>query len=257
MDEDGHVAFGVESGRRAPYELRQARYLEAARTAAGHIHRINRSEGRPAELLDIGVNDGRIRRYLDSLLDDEAEVRWTGVDLFPHGEEGVHRRSEWRLVKLDLEDGLQGLSSQQYDVVVCEQVLEHLHELEPLLNDMERVLRPGGRVIVGVPIFPLGLHHLRPWAVRMGERLFNRPPRSHVREWSLSSLLRDLERMDGLGVVDVRGFRIVSGGPLRFLEFRRWWWRLNRWLGRKVPGLCIEAQVVLSKPVGSEAVRVG
>jgi hypothetical protein len=47
--------------------------------------------------------------------------------------------------------------------------------------------------------------------------------------------------------LQTRGFRIVSGGILRPLEYRRWWWKLNRWIGSQVPSLCIEVQVLATK----------
>jgi hypothetical protein len=51
-----------------------------------------------------------------------------------------------------------------------------------------------------------------------------------------------------LEIEQVRGFRIVSGGPLRPLESYRWWWQFNRRLGARLPSLCTEVQVVAQKP---------
>ncbi len=254
---EGEVAFGVEPGRRAPYELRQARYHRLAEVVAKEIARVNREYRRPAKLLDIGVHTGRTLRYLEPHLERAPfkgdAVALTGVDLFPLGKDRVYRRDDWKLVDGDLEDGLPDLPSPEYDVVVCEQVLEHLHEYAPLLKDIERIVAPGGAVIIGVPIFPLGLHRLRPWLIRASDQLWGFRERSHVQAWSLRTLLGDLQRLSTLESIDVRGFRIVSGGALRFLEFRRWWWRFNRWVGRQVPGLCVEVQIVLRKRGGPEA----
>lgn len=246
----GHTAFGVEPNRRAPYELRQARYERLGEVLAAEVQRVDREEHRPAELLDVGTSDGRILRYLEPRLEG-AEVRPTGVDLFPNGKERVFRSEDWRLLEMDLEDGMPSLRTGAYDIVVCEQVLEHIHRFGPVLEDIERVLRPGGLAVLGVPIFPHGFHLLRPAVIKAMDLIAGPQHHAHVRAWSRRTFLADLERLGSLEVSDVRGFRIVSGGPLRRLEFHRWWWRLNRRVGQVVPGFCTEIQVVLRKKASS------
>lgn len=241
-----HIAFGVEPGRRAPFELRQARYHRLAEVIEAEVARVEKARGGPVDILDVGTSEGRMLRYLEPRIQPDS-VTLTGVDLYPFGKERVYRRDDWRLLDMDLEEGMPELPSEEYDIVVCEQVLEHLHHPQRLLADIERVLRPGGLAIIGVPIFPFGLHRLRPAAVRAIAYFGGKAKRDHVREWSLRTFLADLRRLTGLEVVESRGFRIVSGGPLRFLEFHRRWWRLNRWLGARLPGLCVEAQVLLRK----------
>jgi len=114
------------------------------------------------------------------------------------------------------------------------------------------VLRPGGILIVGVPIFPDGVHLLRRHVVPVLDRVIKpRRPRGHVQAFSLRSFLKMLREAGPLELSDVRGFRIVSGGLLRPLEDFRWWWRLNRYIGSKIPSLCIETQVVARKTLAS------
>lgn len=238
------LAFGVEPNRRAPYELRQARYQHLGEVAGREARAVVEREGRPVDLLDVGVGSGRSLRYLEPHV-GETPLRLTGVDVFPRGTEKVYRSSDWNLVERDLEEGLPDLPDDAYDVVVCEQVLEHLHRYDRTLMDLERVVRPGGMVVVGVPIFPPGLHRLRAPLVRLEDRVRGPQNREHVQAWSLRAFLRDLRLLRSLEVQEARGFRIVSGGLLRPLEFREWWWRLNRRLGGWVPSLCVETQVVL------------
>lgn len=40
----------------------------------------------------------------------------------------------------------------QYDAVFCMEVLEHVVEVEPLLNDFDRLLAPAGQLIISVPV---------------------------------------------------------------------------------------------------------
>jgi 2-polyprenyl-3-methyl-5-hydroxy-6-metoxy-1,4-benzoquinol methylase len=238
-------AFGIEEGLPS-YRLRQARYYalgqDVARLASDH-HRRHR---RPLDLLDVGCDQGIAMRYIEAHPGSE-HVRYHGADLFPRGMQRVYKREQWRLTQVDLEQGL-GLDSNAYDVVVCEQVLEHLHKCQHALTELVRVLRPGGLLIVGVPIFPFGLHVLRRHLVPRLDRWLNgKKIRGHVQAFSKRSFLQVLDHTGELEIEEVRGFRFISGGPLRPLEYCRWWWQLNRRLGRMLPSLCTEIQVFARK----------
>ena len=61
----------------------------------------------------------------------------------------------------DLTGGYPEIPSDRYDIVVCEQVLEHLDDLGGAVATLVRVLRPGGKLVIGVPIFLPPLHLAR------------------------------------------------------------------------------------------------
>ncbi len=42
-------------------------------------------------------------------------------------------------------------SSSSFDLVVCNEVLEHVYDLEAALSELVRILRPGGKLLVTVP----------------------------------------------------------------------------------------------------------
>lgn len=241
-------AFGVEQGY-APYRLRQARCYELGVDCATWAGRHFAETGQYLDLLDIGTWDGVTRKYTEIHPGAET-INYHAVDLFPAGKEKVYKHESWNLHQINLEHGLPGLESERYDVVVCEQVLEHLHNPRVALSEMCRVLRPGGRMILGVPIFPAGLHLVRKHLVPLTDRLFRvKKSRGHVQGWSKGSFLRLVRgECPNLTIETTRGFRIISGGILRPLEHCRWWWQLNRRLGRLVPSLCIEVQLIAHKP---------
>lgn len=249
------LAFGVEPGY-LPYQLREARYQalgeDIARLAAQHWQ----ATRCPLRLLDVGVGDGRSRRYVEAY-PAARHIEWHGVDIFPRGREYVFKHREWRLYEMNLEQGLPQLSSDQFDVVICEQVLEHLHHPQFAASELIRVARPEGQLIIGVPIFPFGLHHLRKHLVPHLDRIFKKSyVRGHVQAFSLASFQRLLRASGPIECKSARGFRIVSGGILSGLENYRWWWRFNRWLGALAPALCIETQVTLVKTAASGGAAV-
>ncbi len=60
---------------------------------------------------------------------------------------------------------LAGIESQKYDYVVTFQVIEHIKEDKVLLDEITRVLKPGGRLIVSTPNRLMSLTR-NPWHVR-------------------------------------------------------------------------------------------
>ena len=249
-------AFGVEPGF-APYSLRQARYHALAEDVARFAETKHSELGHPLDVLDIGVHDGVSRRYIE--VHPSAEhIRYHAADTFPEGEKIVYKHRDWSMYKCDLEQGLVGLETDRFDVVICEQVLEHLHNVDLAAAEIIRVLKPRGLLIIGVPIFPRGAHLVRRHVVPVTDRLFRvKKIRSHVQAFSQASFLRLLRQSGDLSVQESRGFRIVSGGILRPLENRRWWWKLNRWIGSIVPSLCIEIQVLATKTRRSASWQAG
>jgi SAM-dependent methyltransferase len=177
-----------------------------------------------------------------------ACIDYHAADRYPAGRQRVYKHQQWHHHQIDAEQGMPQLESDQFDVVICEQMLEHLHNAAGALAELVRVLRPGGLLIVGVPTFPHGPHLIRKHLVPFFDRLVDRRPRPHVQAFSKRSFLAMLRQTCGnVAVQQTRGFRIASGGILRPLEYCRWWWRLNRKIGQLVPGLCVEIQIVASK----------
>lgn len=249
-------AFGVEEGL-PTYRLRQARYFELACDVSRWALEQFEETRRPLDLLDVGCANGISMRYIEPHA-GFRHVRFHGADLFPKGMDRTYKHEQWQLKQVNLEHGLTGYASNRYDVVICEQVLEHLHGCEPAITELVRVLRPGGMLVVGVPIFAFGAHLVRKHVVPAFDRLIrSKRERGHVQAFSKRSFVRLLKSTGQLEVEQVRGFRFISGGPLRPLEYCRWWWRLNRRLGQLAPSLCTEIQILARKRAvsGSNALK--
>jgi 2-polyprenyl-3-methyl-5-hydroxy-6-metoxy-1,4-benzoquinol methylase len=243
------LAYGVDPKRPQRYSLRQARYdalahdIDALAGAAAKA-------GRRLSVLDIGSGGGATPVHLRArpnfgVIDIDA----TDKDMEYDVDTTLYRS----MFLGDLTKGYPELASASYDVVICEQVLEHLDELAIPIATFGRLLKPGGRAFIGAPIFLPPLHLARRHLVPVLDRLtWWSHRRTHIQAFTLANLKAALLAHSGLSFVEARGFRIISGGVLRPLEERRWWWAFNRWLGATLPAACIEVQIVLEKPASPE-----
>ncbi len=239
------MAFGVDPTRKERYSLRQARYQAIADTI-WELTPAFQQRGERLQLLDVGVWNGVSMRYIEPR-DPAQVVDYHGVDL--KLQPTIYHPQAWSsLHEGNLLQGFPFLPDNAFDVVICEQVLEHLPEVGGALETLSRVLKPGGLMILGVPIFPTGVHLLRRHLVPAWDRLVKtKKVRGHLQAFSRGSFLREIQRHCDVDVVTSRGFRMISGGLLRPLENHRWWYRLNCHLGATLPGLCTEIQVLARK----------
>ena len=76
-----------------------------------------------------------------------ADVRYIGLDIDAAEEKFGYRTADIRPIRgelLPLDDG-------EVDAVLCTETLEHVLEPRSLLREIERALKPGGRLILTVP----------------------------------------------------------------------------------------------------------
>lgn len=98
-------------------------------------------------LLDIGCWDGEFSSRCAAAL---GAQRVLGVEVY----EGPATQAEGRgleVARVDLETGRLPWEDESVDVVLCNQVLEHLKNVWLPMSEMHRVLRPGGHAVLSVP----------------------------------------------------------------------------------------------------------
>ena len=226
------------------YRLRQARYVVLAQDIDRWAEDAA-AAGRTLSVLDVGCGWGPLLCQLEAE-PHFANLRVSGADVV---DKVVHRRDLYgEFFVGDLTGGYPEIASDRYDVVVCEQVLEHLGTLDVAIATLARIVRPGGVLAIGVPIFFPPLHLARRHLVPLLAHLLPQVQvGTHEQAFSLWSFRRLLRAHPELSIARTRGFRIISGGLLRRLENYAWWWRFNRRLGELLPSLCIEVQILLVK----------
>lgn len=240
------LAFGVEPNSRR-YNLRLARYPGMA--DAVRVFREEKAargaRDEPLALLDVGAAAGRTLQYLKSAGLD-AGITFSGIDYTPIDSERLFEADRWDYRVGDVEQGLP-YDDGSFDIVICEQVLEHLHKADFVMSEIDRVLKPGGMAVLGVPTFPPGFAAIRQYIVPRIDKVTGRK-RGHVQVFTRNSFVRRIERATTLKVDQVQAFRLASGGILTPLENIHGWYRFSRRTATALSSLAIEVQAIAYKP---------
>ena len=103
----------------------------------------------PSSVVDVGCGTGHLLRFLVDKMSTSPE-RIVGID---HSEAGIRRARALLPSGTWLVDDLYGasLGSDQFDLVLCTEVLEHVHEPTRAVEILRRICAPGGRVAITVP----------------------------------------------------------------------------------------------------------
>jgi 2-polyprenyl-3-methyl-5-hydroxy-6-metoxy-1,4-benzoquinol methylase len=173
--------------------LRFRKALQAADLAPG------------AHLLDIGAKWGGLGERARSL---GMNVVYTGLEL---SEANVRKAGELGLdVRLADASGPLPIEDEQYDSVVCLELLEHLTTPVRLLGEIRRVLKPHGRAVLSVP-------NPYNW-VEIYRELFRRPdPEGHLSAFT-TPVMENLLALAGLRLERRLGTSLRLPKSLRLLS---------------------------------------
>lgn len=101
-----------------------------------------------ARVLDLGTGSGALGQHLR----DQAGCTVDGVTI--NAQEAALARPHYRRVEIaDLEhpQWVSAFAGEQYDFIVCADVLEHLRQPEAALLACRQLLAPGGRLLISIP----------------------------------------------------------------------------------------------------------
>lgn len=176
--------------------------------------------------LDVGCGDGGT----SGVWLNERTASYLGVDVSDAAVEMARRRGlDARRIEdaaaLPFDDG-------SFDVAVCVEVLEHLFQPQLAVNEIARVLRPGGRVVLTVP-------NVAHWRNRVDGVLGRWNPRgdhlsaaepwrdAHLRFFTIRSLTNLVQRC---------GFQVLDRGGYEEHGFAHYLPGLRRLAGPAPPG---------------------
>jgi SAM-dependent methyltransferase len=163
-----------------------------------HIVKFVKSLGEAERALDVGCGDGRLSAELAALKLFAADVSRVALDRAQ-----PRLGPDTQLVELEPDAPLP-LEDSQFDLVLCAETLEHVRDVQFLLSELRRVLRPGGTLAVTTPA------HSRLTGLKLLVRGFENgfdPFSPHLRFFTKRSLVRVLGELG----YDVRAIRREKG----------------------------------------------
>jgi SAM-dependent methyltransferase len=138
--------------------------------------RFVRSLGDVHAALDLGCGDGRLMREL-------AAARIVGADVSAVALSQARERVPEGVDLVELTPGAAlPFADSEFDLVLCAETIEHVQDVQLLLSEARRVLRPGGRLAVTTPAHGLLMRPPHPLSPHL--RFFSRR--------SLQALLGDM-----------------------------------------------------------------
>lgn len=210
-------------------KLRFDRFLVAERhefgLAAKHV-------GHGAEVLDVGCGFGEFARWLD-------HVVYTGIDLSFEEADAGPLPAHATIRRQDLGDHL--LEGRTYDVVSAFQVLEHVKDPAVFLRQIRQAVKPGGKVIIAVPLVPSP-------ALEIPAVPINMPPH-HLTFWTAPALHRLFEGA-GLHVVH---YEEVPPSPAEDFLF---WARKFSWIRKPADFARLDRYAIASMLTGIAAAKM-
>ena len=150
-----------------------------------HVRRFVRSLGPVERALDLGCGDGRLTAEIEARDLTAADVSRVALD------RARRRLPGAELVRLESDAPLP-FEDSRFDLVLCAETLEHVRDVQLLLSEARRVLRPGGTLAITTPAHGrlTGLSML----VHGFEDLFD-PLSPHIRFFTRRSLRGLLEEI--------------------------------------------------------------
>ena len=104
-----------------------------------HIAAFVRALPETGRALDVGCGDGRLTTLLRAREVVGADVSAVAL-----------ARAPFDGVKLEPDEQLP-FADNEFDLVLCAETIEHVRDVQLLLSELRRVLRPGGRLAVTTP----------------------------------------------------------------------------------------------------------
>ena len=169
-------------------------------------------------MLDLGCGEGR---HIFGVMQKFPDIQCVGLD--PHlesldksleGLEFFESLSNKTTTFLSGSAYALPFDDNTFDLVVCSEVLEHLHEYKDAIIEVNRVLKPNGKFLASVPAeFPEKIC----WALSTE---YQNQPGGHLRIFKKKNLINEISE---------RGFNFIQSERFHSVHSAYWWLRCFFW----------------------------
>ena len=169
-------------------------------------------------MLDVGCGEGR---HIFGIMQEYPMMKCVGLDMdddsLKKAEEGYSYFESISEVGAEFIKGSAyslPFPDNTFDLIVCSEVLEHLHEYHDAVIEINRVLKPGGKFFASVPAF---------WPEKICWYLskeYQNQPGGHLRIFDQKKLIHEIED---------RGFKFLSSEKFHSIHSPYWWLRCFFW----------------------------
>ncbi|MFL2715163.1 MAG: methyltransferase domain-containing protein [Gammaproteobacteria bacterium] len=169
-------------------------------------------------MLDVGCGEGR---HIFGVMQDYPQMKCVGLDMdnasLNKAEEGYQYFESISNAGAEFIKGSAyslPFPDESIDLIVCSEVLEHLHEYNDAVDEIHRVLKPGGKFYASVPAS---------WPEKVCWSLskdYQNQPGGHLRIFNQLELVSEIKES---------GFKFLSSEKFHSIHSPYWWLRCLFW----------------------------
>jgi ubiquinone/menaquinone biosynthesis C-methylase UbiE len=169
-------------------------------------------------MLDVGCGEGR---HIFGVMQDYPQMKCVGLDMdnasLNKAEEGYQYFESISNAGAEFVKGSAyslPFPDESIDLIVCSEVLEHLHEYNDAVVEIHRVLKPGGKFYASVPAS---------WPEKVCWSLskdYQNQPGGHLRIFNQLELVSEIKES---------GFKFLSSEKFHSIHSPYWWLRCLFW----------------------------
>ena len=170
------------------------------------------------KMLDVGCGEGR---HIFGIMQNYPEMKCIGLDM--DDDSLIKAEEGYEFFESISNAGAEFLKGSAYslpfqnnslDLIVCSEVLEHLHHYNDAVKEIHRVLKPGGKFYASVPAsWPEKIC----WAL---SKDYQNQPGGHLRIFNQSKLVSEISEA---------GFKFLSSDRFHSIHAPYWWLRCFFW----------------------------
>ncbi|MBR51288.1 MAG: type 11 methyltransferase [Gammaproteobacteria bacterium] len=169
-------------------------------------------------MLDVGCGEGR---HIFGVMQEFPDIKCIGIDMdassLIKAEEGYEYFKSLSKKEVEFLKGSAyrlPFDDNSIDLVICSEVLEHLHDYDKAILEIYRVLKPKGKFYASVPSsWPEKIC----WSL---SRDYQNQPGGHLRIFNQRDLVKEIEDS---------GFRFLSSEKFHAIHSPYWWIRCLFW----------------------------